>query len=223
MPASADPVTLDVDVSHSVDGLFMRAESARACFVLAHGAGAGMLHSSMATTAQELACVGVSTLRYQFPYMQRGSKRTDPPSLCHATVRAAVARARELEPSLPLIAGGRSFGGRMTSQAQASQPLLHVHGLVFLAFPLHPAGKPSDERATHLYEVQVPMLFIQGTNDDLAHLDLLDPVIERLGSRATLQLLPGADHSFHVPARSGQKDSDVRARAWQAILDWLPR
>jgi predicted alpha/beta-hydrolase family hydrolase len=218
---AAQPVVIQVDSAQTVDGLYVPAAQPRACLVLGHGAGAGMTHPSMATVATELQALGVSTLRYQFPYMQRGSKRTDPPPLCHATVRAAVAMATQLAPSVPLFAGGRSFGGRMTSQAQSLQPLPNVRGLVFFAFPLHPAGKPSDERATHLTNIDIPMLFIQGTNDDLASLELLHPVIERLGTRATLKLLEHADHSFHVPARTGRRDPQVREEALRAAVEWM--
>ncbi|MFL6616948.1 MAG: alpha/beta family hydrolase [Povalibacter sp.] len=218
---AAEPLTIQIDASQSVDALYGAATNPKACLVLAHGAGAGMTHSSMVTLASELQDLGISTLRYQFPYMQRGSKRTDPPPICHATVRAAVQTASKLAPSLPLFAGGRSFGGRMTSQAQALQPLPNVRGLVFFAFPLHPAGKSSDERAAHLDNVRIPMLFLQGTEDDLASLDLLQPVIARLGSLATLKLLESADHSFHVPARSGRRDADVRQEALNTALGWM--
>lgn len=218
---AAEPVTIQVDDATSVSGLWLRPADARACYVFAHGAGAGMHHASMATIATDLAAVGIATLRYQFPYMERGSKRTDPPPLCHATVRSAVAEAAKLAPKLLLIAGGRSFGGRMTSQAQASAPLDGVRGLAFLAFPLHPAGKPSIERAKHLVEVNIPMLFLQGTRDELAVLDLLEPVVARLGERATLKLLREADHSFHVLARSGRKEPEVRAELLQAFVDWV--
>jgi predicted alpha/beta-hydrolase family hydrolase len=179
-----------------------------------------MRHSFMEAAANELATHGVATLRYQFPYMERRSRRPDPPSVCHATVRAAIAEATRLAPSLPLIAGGRSFGGRMTSQAQASAPLEGVLGLVFLAFPLHPAGRPSLERAEHLASVQIPMLFLQGTRDELASLDLLREVVRRLGSRATLKLCEDADHSFHVPARTGRKDEQVRQELMASLADW---
>lgn len=219
-PLPAERLTLQVDRIHEVSALLLRPANAHTCFVLAHGAGAGMEHPSMSSVALDLATLGMATLRFQFPYMERGSKRPDPPPLCHDTVRAAVAAATRLVPDLPLIAGGRSFGGRMTSQAQALEPLPGVLGLAFLAFPLHPAGKPSDERAQHLSDVTIPMLFVQGTRDELASLDLLEPVIERLGSRAHLQLLQQADHSFHVPARSGRKDAEVRAEAMQSIVDW---
>jgi predicted alpha/beta-hydrolase family hydrolase len=180
-----------------------------------------MDHPSMASVAAELADRSIATLRFQFPYMERGSRRTDPPPLCHATVRAAVAEAARLAPKLMLIAGGRSFGGRMTSQAQAIEPLPGVKGLAFLGFPLHPAGKPSDERAKHLLQVKIPTLFLQGTRDELANLELLQPLIERLGARATLKLLKDADHSFHVPARTGRKDPEVRAEMLDALAAWI--
>src|SRR5262245_2870991 len=221
MNAPTEPVRIRVDESHDVDGLWTHAPRALACFVLAHGAGAGMTHPSMASVATGLSELGISSLRYQFPYMQRGSKRPDPPPLCHATVRAAVALARECMPAMPLVAGGRSFGGRMTSQAQATEPLAGVAGLVFLAFPLHPAGEPSDTRAQHLERIRIPMLFVQGTRDELANLELLHRVIDRLGSHATLKLLADADHSFHVLARSGRKDADVKHEAFTAIADWV--
>jgi Predicted hydrolase of the alpha/beta-hydrolase fold len=202
---AAHPITLEVDPNTRVSAVWLAPSDAIACLVLAHGAGAGMNHPSMAVVAEDLAALGIATLRYNFPYMERGSKRTDPPKVCHATVRAAVAKARERAPRIPLFAGGRSFGGRMTSQAQAISPLEDVRGLVFFAFPLHPPKAPSDERAAHLNDVRIPMLFLQGTRDELAQLDLLQPVIERLGERATLVLAADADHSFHVPARSGRK------------------
>ncbi len=219
--SAAEPVTLKAGESQTVSGLFLHPGDARACCVLAHGAGAGMTHPSMASIATGLAALGIATLRYQFPYMERGSKRPDAPALCHATVRAAVATARKLAPSLPLFAGGRSFGGRMTSQTQAIDPLPDVRALVFLAFPLHPAGKPGTDRAQHLADVRIPMLFVQGTNDELASLDLLQPVVTRLAPRAKLHLLQDADHSFHVPARSGRKDAQVRDEALDAINLWL--
>lgn len=219
----SERLTLDVGASHRVSGLLDRPPHARALLVLAHGAGAGMEHPSMQAIAAGLAERGIATLRYQFPYMERKSRRPDPPALCHATVRAAIAEATRLAPELPLIAGGRSFGGRMTSQVHAQAALPGVRGLVFLAFPLHPAGRPGTERAAHLQEVGIPMLFIQGSRDDLAEPKLLRPVVERLGARATLHVLEDADHSFHVPARSGRKDSDVLADALNAICEWLDR
>ena len=198
----------------------LRPPRAAACFVLAHGAGAGMQHPFMSAVANDLGALGVATLRYQFPYMERRSKRPDAPALCHATVRAAVAAAHRLEPSLPLIAGGKSFGGRMTSQAQAALPLPEVRGLAFLGFPLHPPRQPSVARADHLFDIQIPMLFLQGTRDEFADLVLLRGLIERLGERATLTLLENADHSFHVPARAGRNDTAVRSELLNALVGW---
>jgi uncharacterized protein len=203
-----------------VSGLMIEPTDVKACFVFAHGAGAGMTHRSMSVVAESLSARGIATLRYQFPYMERGSKRTDPPPICHATVRAAVTFAAQRLGDVPLFAGGRSFGGRMTSQAQALEPLAHVRGLIFLGFPLHPAGKPSIERAKHLSDVKVPMLFLQGTRDDLAELELLRPVVTSLRDRATLHLLESADHSFHVLARSGRKDAEVTDEACDAIAEF---
>jgi predicted alpha/beta-hydrolase family hydrolase len=215
------PVTITVDDSRQVSGLLEIPPKARACYVFAHGAGAGMAHPFMAAVASELAERGIATLRYQFPYMEQGSKRPDAPKLAHATVRAAVAEASRRAPDLALFAGGKSFGGRMTSQAQAAAPLPGVRGLVFLGFPLHAAGKPSDERAKHLFDVRIPMLFLQGTRDDLADLQLLQPIVDKLGANATLKRFQDADHSFHVPARSGRKDPEVRAEVLDALADWL--
>ncbi|MDF3063675.1 MAG: alpha/beta hydrolase [Microvirga sp.] len=219
--AAARDVTIPIDGGDSVSGLWLAPAPARACLVLAHGAGAGMAHRSMTALADGLAGRGIATLRYQFPYMQRGARRPDPPPVAHAAVRAAVAEAARHAGTLPLFAGGRSFGGRMTSQAEAAAPLARVRGLVLFAFPLHPAGKPSDARAAHLAEVALPMLFLQGTHDALAELDLLRPVVERLGARATLTLAEGADHAFHVPARTGRKDADVLAELLDAAAAWM--
>ena len=215
------PITIGVDGAHRVDGLWLCPSDARAVYVFAHGAGAGMQHSSMANVANDLAQQRVATLRYQFPYMQRGSKRPDPPALCHATVRSAVIEASRLAPALPLFAGGRSFGGRMTSQAQALTPLPNVHGIIFLGFPLHPAKRPSFERAAHLDAVHIPMLFVQGTRDDLAEHGLLQSVVDRLAPRADIVWLQDADHSFHVLKRTGRKDVDVRREATAAVTAWL--
>jgi len=219
-PRSAKPAGIEVDAGRRVSGLLQMPAGAKCCYVLAHGAGAGMAHPFMAAVAAELAERGVATLRYQFPYMEQGSKRPDPPALAHATVRAAVAKAGELARGLPLIAGGKSFGGRMTSQAQATAPLDGVRGLAFLGFPLHPAGKPSADRARHLADVKVPMLFLQGTRDALADLAMLKPVVVGLGRRATLRLFDEADHSFHVPARTGRKDPEVRCEMLDAFAAW---
>jgi predicted alpha/beta-hydrolase family hydrolase len=199
--AAAKPVDIAVSDAVRVSGLLQTPPAARACYVLAHGAGAGMNHPFMAEVAGGLSQRGIATVRYQFPYMQRGAKRPDPPQLAHATVRAAVAAALDLLPGIPLIAGGKSFGGRMTSQAQAKASLQSVHGLAFLGVPLHPAGRTSQDRAEHLFDVKIPMLFLQGTRDTLATLDQLEPLCEKLGRRTTLKLFTDADHSFHVPAR----------------------
>lgn len=219
--AAARKVTIKIDADASVSGLWLEPQGMRACLALAHGAGAGMEHRSMIALAEGLAQRGIATLRYQFPYMERGSKRVDPPSVAHAAVRAATAQAAELAGELPLFAGGKSFGGRMTSQAQALEPLAEVRGLVFFGFPLHPAGKPSLTRADHLSEIAVPMLFLQGTHDALADLALLKQTVRALGTRATLILADSADHSFHVPARTGRKDADVLADLLDAAVAWM--
>jgi len=218
---SAETITIALSEAEAVSGLWQAPADAKACLVLAHGAGAGMAHRSMAAIAAGLGELGVATLRFQFPYMEAGRKRVDPPPVAHAAVRAAVAAAHGLAPDLPLFAGGKSFGGRMTSQAQAKAPLAAVRGLVFLAFPLHPAGKPSIERAAHLADVGLPMLFVQGTNDALADLKLLEPTVAGLAPRATLHLLPDADHAFHVPAKTGRKDPEVLAGALAAAAEWM--
>jgi hypothetical protein len=216
----AKPVRIEVDAGRHVSGLLQLPAKAHCCYVMAHGAGAGMTHPFMAVVADELAERGVATLRYQFHYMEQGSRRPDPPALAQATVRASVAKAGGLARGLPLIAGGKSFGGRMTSQAQAAAPLEGVVGLAFLGFPLHAAGKPSMDRADHLKDVKVPMLFLQGTRDTLADLDMLRPVVKALGKRATLRLFDQADHSFHVPARTGRKDPEVRGEVLDAFAAW---
>ncbi|WP_129794121.1 alpha/beta family hydrolase [Sphingosinicella sp. CPCC 101087] len=217
-----DEIELGIAVGdEQVSGLLLCPTDAKALYLLAHGAGAGMRHRSLAAAAEGLAARGIATLRYQFLYMEKGSKRPDPPKLAHAAVRAAAAEAARLAPDLPLFAGGRSFGGRMTSQAQAEAPLPGVRGLVFLGFPLHPAGKPGISRAEHLARVQIPMLFVSGTRDALAELDLLRPVVADLGSRATLHLIDHADHGFRVAARSGRSSADAEAEAWDAVADWI--
>jgi uncharacterized protein len=218
---SAQELKFAVGSAGSVSALLMRPRDARACYVFAHGAGAGMRHASMEAIATGLAERGIATLRYQFPYMEKGGKRPDPPALAQATVRAAVAEAAKACAGLPLIAGGKSFGGRMTSQAQAISALPGVRGLAFLGFPLHPAGKPSRDRAKHLADIQIPMLFLQGTRDGLAELSLLEPVVESLGSRATLHPVQAADHSFHVLKSSGRNDREVMDEALDAFAAWL--
>jgi predicted alpha/beta-hydrolase family hydrolase len=218
--ANHDPLTFEVQGGLRVSARLELPAGARACYVLAHGAGAGMEHPFMSAAARELGALGIATLRYQFPYMERRSRRPDPPALCHASVRAAVEQAARLAPALPLFAGGRSFGGRMTSQAQALDPLPGVRGLAFLGFPLHPAGKPGDSRARHLADVRIPMLFVQGTRDALAERGLLEALMVRLGARASLSLIEDADHSFHVPARTG-KDSQVRSELLRAVARWM--
>jgi uncharacterized protein len=219
--ASPQKLAIEVANSGSVSALLIRPAEARACFVFAHGAGAGMTHPFMETFATGLGERGVASLRYQFPYMEKGSRRPDPPGIAQAAVRAAVAEAGLSCPGLPLIAGGKSFGGRMTSQAQASAPLAGVRGLAFLGFPLHPAGKPSSDRAKHLAEVHVPMLFMQGTRDNLAELALMEPVVTSLGPPASLHLVREADHSFHVLARSGRNDREVMKEILDTFSTWI--
>jgi predicted alpha/beta-hydrolase family hydrolase len=219
--ASPQKLAIEVANSGSVSALLIRPAEARACFVFAHGAGAGMTHPFMETFATGLGERGVASLRYQFPYMEKSSRRPDPPAIAQAAVRAAVAEAGLSCPGLPLIAGGKSFGGRMTSQAQASAPLAGVRGLAFLGFPLHPAGKPSSDRAKHLAEVHVPMLFIQGTRDSLAESTLMEPVVTSLGPSASLHLVREADHSFHVLARSGRNDREVMKEILDTFSTWI--
>jgi uncharacterized protein len=214
-------VHIDVGATTRVSGILSCPPGPKACYVVAHGAGAGMLHPFMAKLADDLAALGIATLRYQFPYMEQGGRRPDPPAVCHATVRAAVAAAHDLVPGLPLIAGGKSFGGRMTSQAQAANPLPHVRGLVFLGFPLHPPKQPADTRGEHLAKVHIPMLFLQGARDEFAQRALLDPLITRLGNLATLSVLPDADHSFHVPARGTFTDRQIRADLLNVLAGWV--
>jgi uncharacterized protein len=203
-----------------VSALVTRPEDARWMLVLAHGAGAGMEHAFMEALSAGLAAHGVASFRYRFPYTERGSKRPDPPALLEATVRSAVEAAADLAGPLPLLAGGKSMGGRMTSQAAAKEPLPGIRGIAFFGFPLHPIGKPGAERAAHLNDVEVPMLFLQGSRDRLAELELLEPVIQRLGDRATLHVVEGADHSFHVPARSGRTDADVLDELSRRTAEW---
>jgi uncharacterized protein len=220
MPPSDPQPLLITHGDICVSALLQSPPRPRACYVLAHGAGAGMTHPFMAAVAAGLAERGIATLRYQFPSMEQGKKRPDPPVIAQATVRAAVVEAARLLPGLALIAGGKSFGGRMTSQAQAAAPLAGVRGLAFLGFPLHPAGRPSRERAKHLLDIDIPMLFLQGTRDALASLNELEPVCRALGNRAVLRLYQDADHSFHVPRRTGRTDAQVRGEMLDALAAW---
>src|SRR5437867_8448977 len=206
--------------SGEVSGLLVRPPDARLLCVLAHGAGAGMRHPFLEAVARALAGQKIATLRYQFPYMEQRARRPDPPAVAAATVRAAVAEAARVAPGLPLIAGGKSFGGRMTSTAQAGEPLPGVRGLVFLGFPLHPPGRPGDSRAEHLAQVQIPMLFLQGTRDDFAALKLLQPLVKGLGERATLHLVEGGDHSFRVLTKSGRSEGEVMGEVVSTIVEW---
>jgi uncharacterized protein len=217
----AKPVTITVDDANTVSGLLLVPPGAKACYVLAHGAGAGMTHPFMMAVAEGLAERSIGTLRYQFPYMEKGSRRPDPPRLAQATVRSAVAAAKQAVPGTALIAGGKSFGGRMTSQAQARESLPDVRGLAFLGFPLHPAGKPSKARGDHLFDVDIPMLFLQGTRDALAETEQLETLIKALGRGAALELLTGADHSFRVGARSEVTDTQLRNRLLDALSVWI--
>jgi len=218
--SAAELIKIPVDGTDRVTALWQTAARAKACFILAHGAGAGMRHPLLESFATQLATLRIASLRYQFLYMERGSKRPDPPKLCHTVVRAACAEAAR-RTSVPLIAGGRSFGGRMTSQAQAESPLPGVRGLAFLAFPLHPAKRPANERAQHLFDVRIPMLFLQGTRDELAEMQLLAPLLAKLGSGTSSKLIEAADHSFHVPARSGRNDASVLAELVATVSDWV--
>jgi len=220
-PPATKALRIQINDGQAVSGLLMVPAQAHACYVFAHGAGAGMDHPFMEAMALGLAAHGIATLRYQFSYMERGSKRTDAPPLAHAAVRAAVIEAARLVPKLPLIAGGKSFGARMTSQAQAASPLPGVRGLVFVGFPLHPDKKPSQERGKHLSNVTCPMLFLQGTRDELADIGLVHALVDQLGSTATLKVFDDADHSFHVRVKSGRTDAEVRNSMAQAIATWL--
>ena len=220
MSTTVQELTFAVGEAGAVSGLLVRPNDARLLYVLAHGAGAGMTHPFLEAISQRLAEQGIATLRYQFPYMERRSRRPDTPAIATAAVRAAVAEAARVAPGLPLLAGGKSFGGRMTSSAQADAPLPGVGGLAFLGFPLHPPGRPGTTRADHLERVMVPMLFLQGTRDEFAGLDLLRPVVQRLGARATLHLIEGGDHSFKVLKRSGRTDAEVMPEIVDAISGW---
>jgi uncharacterized protein len=221
MAAQQTPLVIALPDGATVDGLLAVPRDPRACLVLAHGAGAGMHHAFLADVAVGLAERDVATLRFQFPFMQQGARRPDTPAVAHAAVRAAVHEAARRLPQVPLFAGGKSFGGRMTSQAQAIEPLPHVRGIVFLGFPMHPAGKPASERAAHLAQVGVPMLFLQGTRDALAELALVRAAAGQLGARASLHVVDGADHAFHMLARSGRDDRQVRDELLATIDGWI--
>ncbi len=217
------PISIGVNETTQVSALWDKPRDAKAALVFAHGAGAGMTHTHMAATAEGFEARGIAVLRFNFPYMERGSKRPDSPAIAHLAIRAAVAQGKKLAGDLSLFAGGRSFGGRMTSQAQAGIPLPSVRGLVFFAWPLHPSGKPGLDRADHLAKVKLPMLFLQGTADTLAETPLLKPVVAGLGKRAKLHLVDNADHSFHVPAISGRKDPEVLDEILDVARDWILR
>ena len=217
---ASEALSFDVG-AETVSALIDVPGKARAAYVLAHGAGAGMAHPFLEKVASGLAERGIATFRYQFPYMEKKSRRPDSPKVAEAAVRAAVIEAARHFRQLPLIAGGKSFGGRMTSGAQAAEPLPGVVGLAFLGFPLHAPGKPSDERAGHLAAVKIPMLFLQGTRDNFADLTLLRPLVKRLGTRATLHLVDDGDHSFHVRKSSGRGDAEVMTELLDALAGWI--
>lgn len=205
-----------------VSALLVRPDQARRLLVFGHGAGAGMRHHFMEDAAALLAAQGVATFRYQFPYVEQGSRRIDPQPILLSTVRSAVAAARDAAPDLPLLAGGKSMGGRMTSLAASKEPL-DVRGIVFFGFPLHPAGAPATERGEHLAAVPNPMLFLQGTRDKLADLGLLRPVVDQLGSRATLHVVEGADHGFDMLKRSGRTAAEVLEELAKTLATWADR
>ncbi|HKW64413.1 MAG TPA: alpha/beta family hydrolase [Candidatus Acidoferrum sp.] len=220
---TGDKLKFDVQSNGGVSALLVRPPAAQSLLVLGHGAGAGMAHPFLDRLAVELAQTGVATLRYQFPYMEERRRVPDRPELAASTIAAAVRLATEAAPDLPLLAGGKSFGGRMTSQAMAENLLKPVKGLVFFGFPLHPPKRPGTKRAEHLSKIDVPMLFLQGTRDTLADLTLLRPICEKLGARATLHIIPEADHSFHVPKRSGKTDTEVITELAQTTASWANR
>jgi predicted alpha/beta-hydrolase family hydrolase len=221
MPSRPTALTLALPAGGATSGLLQAPPQAQACYVFAHGAGAGMNHGFMAAIAEGLAARGIAILRFNFPFMEQGSKRPDAPAVAHAAIRAAVAEAARQLPGVPLFAGGKSFGGRMSTQAQAMEPLPGVRGIALVGFPLHPAGKPSLERAQHLPKVEVPMLFLQGTRDGLADLGLITQTTAGLGQRATLHVVDGADHAFHVLVRSGRHDEQVREELLDTIAGWI--
>jgi predicted alpha/beta-hydrolase family hydrolase len=221
--ASVHNATFTLESGQRCSALWQVPAAARALYVLAHGAGAGMTHPFMAMIAEGLAQRGIATYRFLFPYMERGSRRPDPPAIAQAAVRAAVAHAARLMPGLAMIAGGKSFGGRMSSQAQAQAAMPGVRGLAFLGFPLHAAGKPADARAEHLYALKLPLLFIQGTRDALADEALIASVAQRLGRNAKLHFIADADHSFRVPARGGRTQAQVYGEMLDTLASWIER
>lgn len=223
MTQSVNATSFELASGQRCSALWQAPPHARAAYVLAHGAGAGMTHPFMTLVADGLAQRGIATYRYQFPYMERGSKRPDAAPIAQETVRAAVVHAGGLMPELPLVAGGKSFGGRMTSQAQAQAALPNVLGLAFLGFPLHAAGKPSDTRAEHLHALAIPLLFIQGTRDALADQALIGAVVRRLGNHATLHFIARADHSFRVPARGSLGQAQAHAQLLDTLAHWIGR
>lgn len=221
MAAKTKELKLDIARIGPVSAILMQPDNARACYVLAHGAGADMRHAFMAKVAEGLADRGIATLRFNFPYMEKKQGRPDPPAVAHAAIRAAAEEAARLCPGAMLVAGGKSFGGRMTSQAQSKAPLSGVKGLAFLGFPLHADKKPSSERAEHLAHVDIPMLFLQGTRDGLADLGTLRPVIEALGEKATLHVVDGGDHSFAVLKKSGRTNDEALTEVLDTLAAWI--
>lgn len=221
MPTRPASLTITLPSGATTSGLLQAPTKAEAAYVFAHGAGAAMDHGFMTAIAQGLAERGIATLRFNFPFMEQGSKRTDPPAVAQAAIRAAVAEAVRQWPGLPLFAGGKSYGGRMTTQAQAAEALPGVRGIVLVGFPLHPAGKPSTDRAAHLAGVKLPMLFLQGTRDALAEMDLMRETTASLGTRASLHVVEGADHAFHVLVRSGRNDGQVREELLDTMSAWM--
>ena len=211
---------LDIEAAGTVSALLRLPANARACYVLAHGAGADMRHAFMEKAAVGLGERGIATFRFNFPYMEKKQGRPDQPAVAHAAIRAAVAEAARLCPGLKLVAGGKSFGGRMTSQAQSKAPLPDVKGLAFLGFPLHAAKKPSSERAEHLASIAIPMLFLQGTRDGLADLGYLKPVVEKLGPKATLHEVEGGDHSFAILKKSGRTNEEALTEVLDTLAAW---
>lgn len=214
---------LDIACIGAVSAILTQPADARACYVLAHGAGADMRHAFMDKVAEGLAERGIATFRFNFPYMEKKQGRPDQPAVAHAAIRAAVAEAARLCPGVTLVAGGKSFGGRMTSQAQSKAPLSNVRGLAFLGFPLHADKKPSTERAEHLAGISIPMLFLQGTRDGLADLGHLKPVIAALGPKATLHEVTGGDHSFAVLKKSGRSNDEALNEVLDTLAAWIDR